>query len=498
LEQVHEAIFTWEFEGGITYWNRGAEEAYGYTRAQAFGHKPYELLATSPPASVFREALVRAGEWSGELVHTRSDGEQIIVDSRMILERGAGRHHLVIETNHVITERKQTEKALRDRADELAAADRSKNEFLAMLAHELRNPLAPLQNALAISRDPGATAEMLERAEVIMSRQIQNMTRIVDDLLDVTRLTRGTIELRLGPVNVARMLVHAVEASQHEIEERGQELSTTPPPADVCVEGDQVRLEQIFANLLNNASKFTPRGGHIWVTAERNAGVDEPGEVVVRVRDNGVGMTPELLPQVFDLFMQAERSPDRTRGGLGIGLTVVRRLVELHRGKVEASSPGPGLGSEFVVRLPIMPGGPLRDSREIPSAEGAMPQVVSRRIMVVDDNPDSAGSMAMVLNLDGHDVQVTHDGASTLSTARTFRPEVVFLDIGMPGMDGYETAMQLRRLPGLETALVVAVTGYSLETNRPRAKEARFDHYLTKPVQFETVRSLIAQSRPST
>jgi two-component system CheB/CheR fusion protein len=498
LDQADEAIFMWEIDGGIVYWNRGAEDAYGYTREQALGRNANELLATFPPASIFKDALLKRGHWTGEISHTGRDGQKVVVDSRMVLEPGSDPRRLVLETNHVITNRKQMEQALRDRAEELTAADRNKNEFLAMLAHELRNPLAPLSNSLQILKEPAATPDMVKRAQGIMGRQIQNMVRIIDDLLDVSELTRGRVQLRLRPVKVAALVAHAVELNEHQIEGRGQELSISLPPDDVFVEGDAVRLEQALGNLVNNASKFTRQGGHIWLTAERGPGKGGgPDEVSIRVRDDGTGMSAELVPRVFDLFMQADRSLARSQGGLGIGLTVVRRLIEAHGGSVEASSPGLGQGSEFVLRLPIMSDGAVRASREAPPMEAAQAKADARRVLVADDNVDAAKTLAMVLNLAGHEVQVSHDGPTTLNRAAAFAPQVIFLDIGMPGMDGYETAHRLRQLPGLGKVLLVAVTGYGQEAARRRAKEAGFDHYLTKPVQEQTVLQLVGQHRPS-
>jgi two-component system CheB/CheR fusion protein len=498
LDQGHEAIVMWELDGGIIYWNRGAEEAYGYTREQALGRKPHELLATSPPYSVFKEALVKEGHWKAELVQTRRDGEKVVVESRMVLERSAGPQRLVLETDHLVTERKRMEEALRDRAEALAAADRRKNEFLAMLAHELRNPLAPIANAVQIMKEPGASAEIVTRARDIMDRQIQAMTRMIDDLLDVTHLTRGQIQLRLRPVKVATLVAHAVELNEHQIQGRGQHLSISLPPDEPVVQGDEVRLSQVLSNLLNNASKFTPKAGHIWLTAERSGGDGSgPSEVTIRVRDDGIGMNPEVVPRVFDLFMQADQSLGRRQGGLGIGLTVVRRLVELHDGSVAASSPGPGQGSEFLVRLPITSDTAARVSHKAPPEEAASRKAAPRRILVVDDNVDMAASLGIVLRLEGHEVEVAHDGPAALNLAATFRPEVVFLDIGMAGMDGYETARRLRQLPGLEKVLLVAITGYSQQDARRRAKEAGFDHYLTKPVQQDTVSQLLAPNQSS-
>ena len=393
---------------------------------------------------------------------------------------------------------KQMEQTLAARVEDLATADRSKNEFLAMLAHELRNPLAALSNALQILKEPAATADMVSQAHDVMSRQLQNMARMVGDLLDITQLTSGTVHLDRRPVKVATLVAHAEELIAHQIGKRSQELSISLPPDDVFLEGDVVRLEQALATLLDNASKFTHQGGHIWLTAECSPGTQSgPGEVTIRVRDDGIGMAADVLSRVFDLFMQADRSLARGQGGLGIGLTVVRRLIELHGGRVEASSPGLGQGSEFAVRLPIMAHGVVHASQAPPPMEATSPNAVARRVLVADDNVDAAQTLAMILNVAGYETQITHDGPSTLTSAATFRPQVIFLDIGMPGMDGYETARQLRKLPGSARALLVAVTGYSQDTDRRRATEAGFDHYLIKPVQSGTALQLLSAHRPS-
>jgi len=370
LEQTHAAIFMWDLDGGITYWNRGAEESYGFTRKEALGRKCHELLATSPPASAFLEALKRDGHWTGELTRLGRDGQPVVVDSRMVVERATDRRPLVFETNDVITDRKRMEVTLRQRADELLAADRNKDVFLAMLAHELRNPLAPLSNALEILKQPGAPPAMAERAMDVMGRQIHNMARMVDDLLDVSRMTHGRIQLRKEPVDLLTIVDRAVEASQHHIDERGQILTLSLPAGSVYLEADVVRLEQILSNLLNNASKFSPRSGQIWLTVDPHSG--STGLVVIRVRDNGIGIAPENVSLVFNLFMQADSTLNRTTGGLGIGLTLVQHLVELHGGTIEARSPGLGQGSEFVVSLPGLATAP-RQAREVSSAEGSDP-----------------------------------------------------------------------------------------------------------------------------
>ncbi len=427
-----------------------------------------------------------------------------LLNARRIF-REDGRSALTLLALEDITARKQLETALNLRVEDLAAADRSRNEFLALLAHELRNPLAPLRNAAHVLEiaDTGAGGAVVAAARGMMHRQIQNMSRLIEDLLDVSRITGGQVGLRRERIELATVLGQAVELVRHLIEARGQELSLALPGTPVFLDADPLRLEQVFGNLLNNASKFTAVGGHLWLTAELRG--DAPGEVEVRVRDDGIGMAAETLPQVFDLFVQAERSYDRGRGGLGIGLTVVHRLVELHGGRVEARSAGLGEGSELVVRLPVLPVEPedLLDAAE--AAAGAFAETASRaatvaaapprRVLVVDDNVDAAESMALLLSLKGYDVATAHDGPAALKKAATFRPEAVLLDIGLPGLDGYQVAARLRSRRRTAKALLVALTGYGQEEDRSRALAAGFDHHLTKPVDPQAIYDLLASPR---
>jgi two-component system CheB/CheR fusion protein len=491
LDQVNEAIFMWEPEGGIVYWNRAAQEVYGFTPEQAVGRKPYELLATSPPADVFLDALHRHGQWTGELIHTGRDGMGMVVESRMIMERDPEGSALILEVNHTITERKHLEETLRTRASQLVAADRAKDEFLAMLAHELRNPLSPLTSALEIAKSPTAPPAVVERAWQIMTHQVQNMARLVDDLLDVSRMTQGRIQLRRQPMDTTAVVSQAIDAGRQAVDARGQELVFSAPTTPVVAEIDPLRLEQIVSNLLSNASKFSARGGHIWVSVSDESG--DGGEVVIRVRDDGIGISAAALPRLFDLFMQEDSSTNRASGGLGIGLTLVRHLVELHGGRVEALSAGPGHGSEFVVRIPG--GAELGNAASAPPSASREPRRLSRRVLVTDDNADGAEALAILLRLAGHDVQVARSGPETLELASSFRPDVIFLDLGMPGMDGFETARRLRQMPELET-LLVALTGYGQESDRRHAFDAGFDDFVVKPPNPIAVRALALRRRP--
>jgi signal transduction histidine kinase/DNA-binding response OmpR family regulator len=365
-------------------------------------------------------------------------------------------------------------------------ANRRKNEFLSMLAHELRNPLAPIRNATEILRRQGPHEATLDWAREVIDRNVHQLSRLVDDLLDVSRITRGKIRLQREPVEMAAVVAQAVEISQPLIHGRKHQLAVALPPEPVWVNGDSTRLAQVLANLLNNAAKYTDEGGRIWLTLER-AG----GEVVVRVRDTGVGIPPEMLGSVFDLFTQVDRSLDRSQGGLGIGLTLVRRLVEMHGGSVAAYSGGPNQGSEFVVRLPALAAPPPPRPSENGSRREPVVKSARRRVLVVDDNVDAAEGMALLLRLSGHEVRTAHDGPSALGAVDAFRPELVLLDIGLPRMDGYEVARRLRARPELAALRLVAITGYGQEEDRQRCKEAGFDQHLVKPVDPQVLQQLL-------
>lgn len=368
--------------------------------------------------------------------------------------------------------------------DDLDAASNRKDEFLAMLGHELRNPLAAMRNALDLWRRPDTPVAARTRAESILDWQLRKETRLVDDLLDVSRISRGVIALQQAPVDLARIVEMGVEELRHDLESRRQELTVSLPPGGVTVAGDAVRLEQVVANLLANSAKFSKSGGRIGVTLGR-----EEDMAVLRVSDDGCGIAPEQLSTVFEIFFQAERSLDQNAGGgLGLGLTLVRRLTEMHGGTVEARSPGRGQGSEFIVRLPISIAPPVVAA--IPKAK--RPKAAPRRILVVDDNFDAAESLTMLLQMDGHDVRMVSDGQAALDAAPSFEPQIVLLDIGLPGIDGYEVARCLRELPGGDRTVVVAVTGYGRPEDRERAQKARFDHYLLKPIDFVALAEILA------
>ena len=393
-----------------------------------------------------------------------------------------------------LIERKRNDEALRE-------ADRRKDEFLATLAHELRNPLAPLRNSLAMMHltEPAANADGEPLLRDVMERQLEHLIRLVDDLLDVSRITRGTMQLRREPVDLASIVQHAVETCRPLVEERRQEIAVALPEQPIWLNADPVRLAQVFNNLLNNASKYTEPRGHLWLTAERHG-----EEAVVRVRDTGVGIPPDRLTGIFEMFSQVDRSLERAQGGLGIGLTLVRRLVELHGGSVLAHSEGPGRGSEFVVRLPLLKTvsefeRPARSRADAAAPHGdrpALPQGGNggpggRRTLVVDDNVDSADSLAMLLRLTGHETVTAHDGVEALATAERFQPEVVFLDIGMPRLNGYEAARRIREAPWGRGMVLVAMTGWGKDEDRRRSREAGFDAHLVKPADCSELLKLM-------
>ncbi len=368
---------------------------------------------------------------------------------------------------------------------ELKDADRQKNEWIAMLAHELRNPLAPIRNALHVMKMPGAKSEAVEHARQVSERQVQHMVRLVDDLLDVSRIMRGKIELRKEVVDLASVVARGVETAQPKIDAQGQQLLLAVPSESLRLEGDPTRLAQVVSNLLHNAAKFSERSGRIWLTAERQG-----TEAVLRVRDEGAGIPADMLSRIFDLFTQGDRSVERSQGGLGIGLTVVRKLVELHGGSVTAHSEGLGKGSEFVVRLP----GVLEGRRQQPTEArlGSAQASVARRILVVDDNVDAAESVAMILRLSGHEVRLAHNGPEALKMAEQYQPEALMLDIGLPGMNGYEVAKRLRQHPKFRQTLLIAVTGYGQEEDRRKSLDAGFNQHLVKPVDPATLQTLLA------
>jgi signal transduction histidine kinase/CheY-like chemotaxis protein len=396
------------------------------------------------------------------------------------LRDSAGRILYWFGTNTDISEIKQMEEALRE-------ADRRKDEFLATLAHELRNPLAPIRNSLQILKMPRVDAAMAQQTREVMERQVQHLVRLVDDLLDVSRVMRGKIELRREAVELASVAARAVETAKPLIEVQNHQLNIALPEDSLSVDADPVRLAQVVGNLLTNAAKYTEANGQIWLSANR-----EGDQAVLKVRDTGIGIASDLLPHVFELFVQADYASSKSQGGLGIGLTLVKNLVEMHNGTVEAHSAGLGKGAEFVVRLPLLA---KNTDQPLPSRTETDPtsrRATGHRLLVVDDNQDAGNTLGMLLRLQGHEVRVVYSGETALDAVESFAPDVIFLDIGMPGMDGYEVARRLRKQPSNKRVILAALTGWGQPEDRRRTLELGFDHHLVKPPEPEAVQRIIA------
>jgi PAS domain S-box-containing protein len=481
------AIFMLDPQGHVASWNRGAELIKGYRADEIVGRHfsvfyPADAIARGWPEHELQVARAE-GRFEDEGWRVRKDGSLFwanVIITALFDREGTLRGFAKITRD--LTERK--------RIEALEEADLRRNEFLAMLSHELRNPLAPIKNALSVMRLCGVSEPSLDWARTVVERQVSHLTRLVDDLLDVSRIAVGKITLQRKPLDVSQVLTGAVEASRPLIDSRGHRLTVVAPSEPLLIEGDLTRLSQTLTNLLNNAAKYTPEGGEIWLTAGK-----EEGMAVIRVRDTGVGIPADLLPDIFDLFTQGERGLDRAEGGLGIGLTLAQRLVKLHGGSIEALSEGPGQGSELVVRLPLAAASALSSVSSRGPAE-RRPEGF-RRVLVVDDNRDAAESLEILLSLWGHQARSAQDGPEALALTAEFRPEIVLLDIGLPGMDGYEVARQMRALSAGRNALIVAVTGYGRNSDRLHSQEAGFDHHLVKPVQPEVLQELIASAKLS-
>jgi PAS domain S-box-containing protein len=386
-----------------------------------------------------------------------------------------------------ITERKRAEAALREHAEAVAETARQKDEFLAMLGHELRNPLAPIRTALALLRQSGRPNPVAFRAHDVMDRQITHMVRLLDDLLDVARITNGRINLTMQQVDLGQVVAEAIDSVRGLIDARHHHVETALPPQPLIVRGDITRLVQVVVNLLNNAAKYTDTDGTIRVSA-----TTEHAYAVLRVTDTGTGIPARLLPKIFDLFTQDDRTLDRAQGGLGLGLTLVRRISELHGGSVEARSEGRGLGSEFIVRLPLDVAEPVASGPETNLSEPSLPPM---RCLIVEDNVDAAQMLQCALELHGHEVRLAFDGRDAVDAARAFEPDAVVLDIGLPRMNGYDVARAVRLLPGLADVIIVAVTGYGQDADRRKSCEAGCDHHLVKPIELNQLLRVLGAGR---
>ena len=431
---------------------------------------------------VAREVMQRR-DFSLRVRKTTNDEIGVLVDAFNDMLNEVGQRAAALEESNRILEHETAERRSAEQA--LRVADRRKDEFLATLAHELRNPLAPLMNGLEILRMAGANPTLAERSREVMERQLRQMVRLVDDLLDVSRITTGKLMVRRSPVQLQQVIRSAVELADPFIKSRGHTLEVTLPEAPVWLEADATRLSQVFSNLLNNAAKYTNSGGAIRLDATVVG-----NSVAVRVIDNGIGLSPAMLSRVFDMFTQVDYSLERSNAGLGVGLTLARRLVELHDGKLEAYSDGPDHGSTFTATLPLAASGPPQDSHQ------AEPEVVPDRrfrILLADDNVDFSSSLATLLRSLGHELLVAEDGLRALEAAPSFQPDFAFLDIGLPGLNGYALARALRANPATSATVMVAVTGWGQERDRQLAQDAGFDHHLVKPVEPVKIREVLAR-----
>lgn len=417
--------------------------------------------------------LLKDGRFTAAMAVHQASPRQWTADEVELVRTVVGRCWEALERARVARERLRAEEQLRD-------ADRRKDEFLAILAHELRNPLAPIRNGLQVMRLAAENPALVARSRDMMDRQLTHMVRLVDDLLDVSRISRGKMELRRERILLSDVVASAVETARPAIDAAGHLLHASVPPEPVYLDGDLTRLAQVLSNLLTNSAKYTPASGQIWLVAER-AGSD----VMVSVRDTGVGIPAEAQPRIFDMFSQVDRSLERTRGGLGIGLALVKGLVEMHRGSVVVESEGQDRGSTFTVRLPLSPSQPASEPEA--TGDGHTAHGPRRKILVVDDNRDAALSMAEMLRLLGHEVATAHDGASAVDTAEAFRPEVVLMDIGMPGMNGLDATRAIRRRAWGRGVTIVALTGWGQESDRAESERAGCDGHLVKPIHLSEV-----------
>ena len=482
VDSSEDAIISKTLDGRILSWNGGARNMLGYSAEEMVGNSVSVII----PESRHEEeqdilALVGRGERveSFETVRVARDGQHIevwLTVSPIRDETGT-----IIGASSIardIVRRKELERSLQE-------ADRRKDEFLAVLAHELRNPLAPIRNSVSALQLTSPDDAYLRRATDIIDRQSRHMTRLLDDLLDVSRITRSKLDLRKDTVTLQSVLDLALETSRPLIDLNGQKLSMSVPSDPITTDADAMRLAQAFSNLLNNASKFSPKAGEIRVSARQDG-----ANVVVTIADDGMGIAPEALPTIFEMFSQASHALDHAQGGLGVGLSLVRGLVELHGGRVTAHSDGLGRGSVFEVRLPTtLPRHAAPSSS--PSAGG---QSTSRRVLIADDNQDGADSLALILRRFGHEVRTVYDGTNAVREAETFRPEVVLLDLGMPGMNGFETAQRIRTIPG-DVMTLIAVTGWGRETDRKRTTDAGFDAHVVKPVDAAQIQTMLERLR---
>jgi two-component system, chemotaxis family, CheB/CheR fusion protein len=490
VESSDDAIISMTLAGRVTSWNAGATRLFGYTADEMIGHTTLRLDPPEEEHLILRKINSGESVRRYETVRFAKDGRQLDVSlSAARMRDDTGRIVGIAKVARDITEAKQAEAAIKRSQEALHEADRRKDEFLALLAHELRNPLAPLVNALELLRPAAAADPALERLRNMMERQLTQLERLVDDLLDVSRISRGRFELRRTPVALALAVETAVESCQSLIAARVHTLSVDIPTEPLVVEGDFARLAQVFANLLSNSAKYTEPGGRIDVTVRKSG-----SDAVMTVSDTGIGIPRESLDVVFDMFSQVQAHKQHAGGGLGIGLALVRSLVEMHHGSVKAQSDGPSRGSAFTVRLPLLqtPTG----AKPNPSQRGTLECTTqrARRVLIADDNADAAASLASILQLQGHETCIAANGHQAVELAATYRPEIIFMDVGMPLLDGLEATRQIRAQPWGKSMLIVALTGWGQQNDRRRTLEVGMNMHLVKPIDLKEINAVLAHS----
>ena len=484
VESSNDSIVSKTLDGTITTWNHGAERMFGYKRDEVIG-KSITLLIPSnqsdeEPAILER---IKSGEHVApyQTVRKRKDGT--LIDVSLAISPIRDSHGRIIGASKIardMTHQKEVEETLRE-------SDKRKDEFLATLAHELRNPLAPIRQAALISQAPGATEEQKRWSHEVISRQVHHMALLLDDLLDVSRITRGTLDLRTQTTDLATIVEAAVETARPSIDAKRHVFTVQIPQERIAFSADPLRLAQVLSNLLTNAAKYTDPEGRIGLHASTEAGF-----ISITVTDNGIGIAPEAMGNLFGMFSQVKSSKDRSEGGLGIGLALARGLVELHGGTIQARSAGTERGSEFTVRLPVRTH-QLRQTKE--PARRRAETALRRRVLIADDNRDAAESLAMLLQMEGHEVTVVHDGREAVTAFETSRPDAALLDIGMPGLNGYEIARIIRRSPLGRDVTLIAVTGWGQDNDKAQAAQAGFNHHFTKPVEPDAITALLAHDK---
>jgi PAS domain S-box-containing protein len=480
----HAHIVFRDMNGRIIDWNDGAQQLFGWTKEEVAHGSLHQVLKTQFPQSIpaILHRLMQAGQWEGELIQHRKDGDALHISAHWILYRNEhGTAIGIAEVYNDVSDLRRAESAIRE-------ADRRKDEFLAMLAHELRNPLAPIRTGLELMKLSLDDPEVLRQTRAIMERQTQQLVTLVDDLLDVSRITRGKLDLRLKHVSLQDVLHHAAETSRPFLEEAHHQFRMAISKERIMLLADPHRLAQVLSNLLNNAAKYTPEGGRIELVAEQVA-----NEVRITVKDSGVGIPPEKLEQIFEIFTQGDQPAGRLRSGLGIGLTLARSLVVLHGGRLTAHSAGPDLGSEFCVSLPVAvnPAEPETPRRSPVSSFAP----VASRVLVVDDNRAAVETLSKMIRLFGSEVRMAYDGLEAVEAAKEFVPDVILMDLGMPRLDGCEAARRIRQLDRGDEILLVALTGWGQASDRQKTRDAGFDRHIVKPADPEQLRLLIRQQR---